>query len=786
MSVHFFDHLQKEIADNIDARFLLAQLLMDSFRDQLTARDIKFALRNLPQGSDAYDVAYHAAMERISTQGRGSNNMAKKILAWILCAHRPLSTPELLHALAIEPGDIELDEDNILETEQLLTICAGLVTIDEQSDIVRFIHYTTQEYLERNQHMWLPNANIEIARSCTAYLLLDNFQNDTFPVFSEHLWSFDMRKRYPFYDYAVRHWATHARNSGQESKAMVDVLLQSSEDAPSRAILTEAERCNKQNVDWLLKKTSETPSILLLMNEKHMTFFQLACHNGWTTVVEKLLRAGTPGWKLDVNNMTPLHYSVMKCCEETARLLLDVAKVPIDNTSVRRAVWRYDQGNGSPRWEPHLDNNLPDELDQSSGLTALHFAVLMGSVSMTKFLIAHGANVNHPSAYQEGILHVALKQCVQGHRTSLGNYDAWDGPQHRIESALDFIDFEPDFEDEYQQTVRELEDCRLEILDVLLETNALDIHAKDVHDRTSLHCIKYHTSSGSEIESPPVSVRSLQKLIAKGAISSRDDQGRLPLHLACEAGDTAAVRVLLQVNADLEATDHNGRNALHFTAKGRCLDTIGTILETARRQGCSERLVLIRDIFGQNALHHALRNGWVERDVIAYLADAGVITDHRDMSGKSPLAMYLEKLSMNGANMAGMMEVLFSAGADPAYLSKEGLGYHHLYAHTALVLGIEPFRVLQRYGIDITTTDSDGRSLAHHCAMKGHCTVESLDFFTGLGMPLQLSDAAGITPLQYANIAVLRVRHINDWDSDRWGPSRATLHGYIASLLFQQ
>lgn len=156
------------------------------------------------------------------------------------------------------------------------------------------------------------------------------------------------------------------------------------------------------------------------------------------------------------------------------------------------------------------------------------------------------------------------------------------------------------------------------------------------------------------------------------------------------------------------------------------------------------------------------------------------------MSGKSPLAICLEKLSMDGTNIAGMIEVLISAGAHPAHLSKEGLGYHHLYAHTALVLGIEPFRVLQRYGIDITTTGSDGRSLVTHCAMTIHCTVESLDFFTGLRMPLRLSDAAGITPLQYANIAVLRVRHINQWDSDRCGPSRATLHGYVASLLFQQ
>jgi hypothetical protein len=174
---HFYDWSEKEITDNLRTRFLLAQLLMDSFRDKLTVRDVKSALQNLPQGSDAYDVAYHAAMERIFAQGKGSSKMAKKILAWILCANRPLSTLELLHALAVEREDSEIDEDNIMEAEQLLTICAGLVTIDEQSDSVRFIHYTTQDYLQRNQQRWLPQADFEIARACTTYLSMNGYRS---------------------------------------------------------------------------------------------------------------------------------------------------------------------------------------------------------------------------------------------------------------------------------------------------------------------------------------------------------------------------------------------------------------------------------------------------------------------------------------------------------------------------------------------------------------------------------------------------------------------------------
>jgi hypothetical protein len=203
---HFYDQSEKEITDKLLTRFLLAQLLIDSFRDKLTLRDVKSTLRNLPQGSDAYDLAYYAAMERILAQGKGLSKMARKISAWILCAHRPLSTLELRHALAIEPGDTDIDEDNILEAEQILTICAGLVTIDEQSDNVRFIHYTTQEYLQRNQQKWLQHAEIEIARSCTAYLSIDGLALGPCSSRKDHE---HRLKEFALLGYAAVYWGPH-------------------------------------------------------------------------------------------------------------------------------------------------------------------------------------------------------------------------------------------------------------------------------------------------------------------------------------------------------------------------------------------------------------------------------------------------------------------------------------------------------------------------------------------------------------------------------------------------
>lgn len=88
-------------------------------------------------------------MERINGQKEGFQNLVIKVLAWIICIKKPLSTSELQHALAVKVGEAELDRGNLPQIEDIVSVCAGLVTIDEQSNIIRLVHYTTQDYFEQ-------------------------------------------------------------------------------------------------------------------------------------------------------------------------------------------------------------------------------------------------------------------------------------------------------------------------------------------------------------------------------------------------------------------------------------------------------------------------------------------------------------------------------------------------------------------------------------------------------------------------------------------------------------
>jgi hypothetical protein len=52
----------------------------------------------------------------------------------------------------------------------MVYVCAGLVTVDEESNIIRLVHYTTQECFERTQNDWFPNAETDVTIICVTYL----------------------------------------------------------------------------------------------------------------------------------------------------------------------------------------------------------------------------------------------------------------------------------------------------------------------------------------------------------------------------------------------------------------------------------------------------------------------------------------------------------------------------------------------------------------------------------------------------------------------------------------
>ena len=156
-------------------RFLRAALHIEAVTQEDNLEDLMAALSKLPQDTD---VIYKDALQRIRNQKSQRARRAEQILMWITFVQRPLMFSELLYALAIRPGDQKLVKDRLPKKEMLLSACCGLVIVDEESQIIRFVHYTLEEYIVSIRQDLYPYAHREI----TTILLtrLDIFTTNAF------------------------------------------------------------------------------------------------------------------------------------------------------------------------------------------------------------------------------------------------------------------------------------------------------------------------------------------------------------------------------------------------------------------------------------------------------------------------------------------------------------------------------------------------------------------------------------------------------------------------------
>ncbi|KAL9033602.1 MAG: hypothetical protein Q9180_005861, partial [Flavoplaca navasiana] len=134
---------------------------------------LKKAMENLPV---TLDDLYDDAIRRIQSQSQDDRELANKALRWVAYTYRPLRVKALLEALAIEPGETDLDREAMPPMGLILDVCAGLLIFDEQSEAVRLVHYTAQDYYNALADSAVQEAHTSIARDCLTFLSYDRFQ----------------------------------------------------------------------------------------------------------------------------------------------------------------------------------------------------------------------------------------------------------------------------------------------------------------------------------------------------------------------------------------------------------------------------------------------------------------------------------------------------------------------------------------------------------------------------------------------------------------------------------
>ncbi|KAK6519660.1 hypothetical protein TWF281_003482 [Arthrobotrys megalospora] len=617
------EEIKEEITKAVDGMFLLAQLHFKHICTRMSRKKLVAALKALPTGSEAYHEAYNEAMQRITSQDKESRELAMNVISWITCSMRPLTIIELQHALALGPEEmdadkIELDEGNISNVEDIISTCAGLVTIDEESRTIRLVHYTTQQYFEQTKEEWFPQAEANIAETCASYLSLEAIKAEA-EIYREgegQPWAYDypldIRDRlgsYPFYEYAARNWGHHARKTSQECHRVMKFLS-------CQSLLEKSIQVTISNI----------PAGYLGVTALHMAAFFGAV--GIAKALLKLEGAGDVNVE-DYVGRTPLYFAVLCGHCEVAELLVGQPNIDPD--------YKMKLGKNSFKWL----TKYPRYTNQ----TALSLAAEIGhSDCVQTFLKVPGINPNSEAfdINEDTIWTPLLLAAENGHegvarillqdprvdpnfstrkfstrvQTGSGNMfgpkrcgaplslSAARGFERLVKLLLSDPRVDPDIK--VSDTKREgwtplffaAEGGHEAVVKLLLQHPSVD---PEVRAKTR----RYYPIHEMEVETPlSVAVRSghdtvVELLIAdpRVDVNFRSERGQTPLSRAAGNGHTMIIRHLLaHKDIDVNKQDSDGPTALYQASEVGHVDIVRMLLEHERidvNQRCGRATVLI-------------------------------------------------------------------------------------------------------------------------------------------------------------------------------------------------
>ncbi|KAH8623206.1 hypothetical protein IG631_22363 [Alternaria alternata] len=289
--------------------------------------------------------------------------LAKQALVFLTCAREPLSTLELQEAMGVEVGELELDPDNYPEIEDIVASCLGLVTVDDDSDIIRLVHYTTQEYLQRTLDRWFSGAEAMITDVCITYLCLNRY---TCPA------QLDPTEDSAWYAYTAKNWGHHARRAPSSLERVVDFLTQ---EIPVKKCSLYSEHY-WSSATYVYERIGE-------YKEPWSTGLHLAARFDLENAIVALLQRGFDPGRRDARGRTPLFVAAETGSKAAVEQLLKHGSSMEERTDERHVRF--------------------------TGFTALHIAAENGHVAIVKILLDRGAAINSQNPYHNTPISSAVR-----------------------------------------------------------------------------------------------------------------------------------------------------------------------------------------------------------------------------------------------------------------------------------------------------------------------------------------------------------------------------------------
>lgn len=541
------------IVEKSQGRFIFARLYMKSLtKPNLTLAQIKKILKNFP---DQLDELYETNLQRMNQEE--DRELAFLVFSRVVFARRPLTLRELQHALVLEPGQRDFDEESCNEKETILSSTIGLIKIDSgHNPTVRLFSRTLLEYLKKPEvrKKWFQNAELQMASACLTYLNFSVFSKPM-NLRDEHEEFEAKLERYPFIAYASQSWGDHVRSAGPDTSINDDTVRLVNDHDRMAAYIQAAWYTDRGSASsWDVRKgidglhacawfglSSIIPALERInqnVDVREETYKQTplmyACRAGHSEVVSQLLDMGASVKAISTRGRTPLFEAIEHRHDEVVDLLLS---------------------------SRDIDLNLISEKIQD---TALMLAVELGYSAIVELLLKRAdLNVNEQDPNGQTALFLATRY----YDRSMDRLSIVDFLLQRPEIDLDLAD-KTGFSPLHLAVKHEL----YEIVERLL-TKGADPMLKD--GQSGGTAILRAIDSGNT----PIVELLLQYVGEQDLDRCVDDDGRSLLHGACAQGEPRLVRLLKGKNLDPNAPDRNGLTPLHEASRYGKVEVARALLE---------------------------------------------------------------------------------------------------------------------------------------------------------------------------------------------------------------
>ncbi|KAH6910064.1 hypothetical protein BKA70DRAFT_1100719 [Coprinopsis sp. MPI-PUGE-AT-0042] len=355
--------------DQFRSRFLHASLQMAALRECTSVHDVRETLANFP--AQIEDV-YLDTWRRINDQSPNKRLLARCCLLWVLNTARSIKVDELRYAVAISSQTYKFDPNRLVSRDVLIAPCRGLLVVDEETKLVRLVHYTAKATLERPTLEIFPRPHSILTSVCISRLTDHGFQcwEDGSWVSLSNSWEHE-----PFTRYAYDAWPDHAQRSLDD--APITTLVH-----PRPALRAAAGFLSTMN-DWgsldllgPLHLASES-AVKLLLTHVETEVNAVGGRNGQSALTTAACLGSAGIMIIDLLLAHPL-INVNVLDEEGRTPLFWAAR--LDSTTVLKRLLAHEG----------IDANLPDE----GGRTPLIWASLLdhkatGNTTFLKCLLAH-------------------------------------------------------------------------------------------------------------------------------------------------------------------------------------------------------------------------------------------------------------------------------------------------------------------------------------------------------------------------------------------------------------